>query len=285
MEIQHLIFLIHPCCYESLGLEASLHQNNLGIYFEREEAVKQRWLDAFSQHNPSTLYLQLGGPAYLRETAQGHLGEANACYVQAAYPGEGHLREYHRRLTRCIRDHMEKFSLHFDPATVTSELWGESFEGCVPGYGGAFAEHLGLVRTPRMRFDMTVYDSRFLYSATAFEPITLACTDIEAWVFECYDRTSAAIYQARLSAQWLDTRPIHLQLDPTRHQVWTKTGFTVWPEKPAAKGDSDAPRPFSLTTSDEYWIRGIGQGVDDLRRVVTSAVPTNRKQREEKINA
>ena len=31
MEIQHLIFLIHPCCYESLGSEGLLHQNNLGI--------------------------------------------------------------------------------------------------------------------------------------------------------------------------------------------------------------------------------------------------------------
>lgn len=280
MEIKHLIFLIHPGCYEVLPPDSPLHQSNIGLFIEREQEVKLRWLAALDEYGKeskqSTLFLQLYGPEYLLKAAQEQLGEANACYVQADFStipaGLHQLREYYHRLTQCIQEHMIRFDLSFDPAEVTSEIWGESFEGCASCYSSAFAESLGLKRAPRMRFEMTVYDSRFLYGAKAPETIQLAGTDIEAWLFELYDRTSAVLFQARLHAQYYDQRPIQLLLDPARVQVCTTSGFTVWPEEGPTRVLAQPPVPFVLTTSNTYWLRGTGMNVSSLREVVASAV-------------
>ncbi len=270
MTLQHLIFLIHPGCYEKLDAE-TLRRDSSPLFLERERQIKERWFKALASRDKSTLLLQLYGPEYLVETAAKVLGEANVCHVRAEYPGDGQLREYYRRLTQCICDHMKKCGQEFDPATVTSELWGESFEGCVPGYGGAFAECLGLKRPPKMMFEMTTHDSRFLHGALRWETIQLPDSDIEAWLFECHDKTSAAIFQARLSAQWLDKRPILLRLNPTRHLVCTKLGHTVWPPGPWRKGMPEESYPYCLITSDSYWVRSVRMAFEDFRPVIAAA--------------
>ena len=282
MRINHLIFLIHPLVYEALPAE-SIRSNNYWVFLDREREIKERWLNALRGRDKSTLFLQLYGAKYLQERAKEQLGESNVCYVQAEGPveeellkdREGQMRGYYKRLTDCIYGHMKKYNLDFDPATVTSELWGESFEGCAPGYGGAFAEYMGLKQPLKMRFEMTLYDSRFLYGARRWETVALPGTDIEAWVFECFDGSIAAIFQARLSAQWLDKRLIHLNLNPTRIMVSKKTGYTVWPEKVPVKGDPDETRPFVLKTSDEHWIRANKMNFDDVRDVIKSATVSN----------
>ena len=275
--IDHFIFLIHPCILEKMSADA-IREGNLELVLERQNEVKQRWLGELAEQGGSTLFCQYYGPRYLFETAQQELGERNACYVKCTdYPGDedDQQRQWYRRLAQCIHGHMEQYGLEFDAATVTSELWGASFEGCVAGYGGAFAEYLGLERKPTLKIEMAVYDSRFLYGARRWETIGFEDTDIEAWIFECYDCTSAAIFQARLSAQWLDKRPILLHLDPERVTVCTKTGFTVWPEHPPRKGDREGSRPFVLTTSDSYWIRAFRMHFEALRDVVASASVLN----------
>jgi hypothetical protein len=276
MEIRHLIFCVHPCLYEALPPER-IHHLDYAQCLEREQEVKQRWLAVLARRQQGTLYLQVGGPPYLLDTAKEQLGEPYACSVPSPPPAKLRMQPrdwlaYYAVQTQTILDHIKSRGLQFDPATTTSELWGESFEGCVCGYGGALAHLLGLKRPPRMEFEMTVFDSRFLYGAKRWECIALPDTDVEAWLFECYDGTGAAIFQARLTPQWLDKRPILMRADPTRLLVCTKTGFTVWPERPPAKGDPDEPRPFIVTTSDEYWVRSTRMNVDELRAVVASAV-------------
>ena len=95
-----------------------------GLYVEREREVTQLWLAALGSCDKATLLLQLYGPEAVFAAAKRLLGEPNACYVRAELPGDSRVREYARRFTRCIRDHMKRFDLEFDPATVTSELWG-----------------------------------------------------------------------------------------------------------------------------------------------------------------
>lgn len=273
MEINHLIFLIHPGIWEELREKDPefFRSQNCGLFVEREQEVKQQWLMELPSADKDTLLLQLYGSKTLHETLQERLGEANACYVHAEYPGEGQLREYYCRLTRCIRDHLERFRLTMDPAVVTSEIWGCSFEGCAPGYAGAFAETLGLRVAPKMRFEMTVYDSRFLYGARRWESFPLSGSDIEVWLFECYDYSGAAIYQARLSAQWLDMRPIRLLLNPARVLVCDKRGHTVWPSRPWKKGDPEDLCPYQLATSDSYWVRSVSMEFRDFREVIGAA--------------
>ena len=272
MEVKHIIFLIHPCCYEDLD-SAAIRRDDLALFVEREREVKQRWLEALAEEPVKTLFVQLGGPEYLRETATGHLGEAAVFYPQTAFPESGDMAEYYRRLASDFHAHVAVHGLRLDPAAVTAELWGESFEGCVPGYGGAFAQHLGLAHPPRMRFEMTVYDSRFLCGARRWEAIPVQHSDVEAWLFECYDGTGAAIFQARLAAQWLDERRVHLRLDDRRLQVCTKLGHTIWPREPWAKGKTEGVHPYStsLAECNWQWIRSVGMAVDDFREVIRAA--------------
>ncbi|UCG88395.1 MAG: hypothetical protein JSW71_07595, partial [Gemmatimonadota bacterium] len=215
MQIEHILFLIHPCCYEPLGPD-TIRRDNLQLFVDREKEVKARWLEALAERPANTLLVQLGGPAALRDEAVEYLGASAVFYPRTPFPEDGSLAEYYRRLAADVSAYVSAHRLHLDLATVTSELWGESFEGCVPGYGGAFAQYLGLRQPPRMRFEMTVYDSRFLYGAQRWEAIPIADSDVEAWLFECYDGTGAAIFQARQTAQWIDERRIHLQLDDRR---------------------------------------------------------------------
>ena len=272
MRIDHVIFLIHPCCYEPID-PGRVHADNLQLFVDREREVKGRWLEALAARPQNTLLLQLGGPTELRDRAVECLGHASVFYPETEFPDDGDLAEYYRRLTADFHAHTSAHGLRLDPAAVTSELWGESFEGCVPGYGGAFAQYLGLQRPPRMRFEMTVYDSRFLYGARAPEVILIPGSDVEAWLFPCHDGTGAAIFQARQTAQWIDERRISVQLDDRRTQVCTKQGHTVWPETPWEKGKPEAVCTYTmpLKTCIWRWIRSVGMPLDTFREVIGGA--------------
>ena len=68
MQIEHIIFLIHPCCYESLT-HAEVARDNLQFYVELERKVKTRWLGVLAERPQSTLMVQLGGPEDLSDQA------------------------------------------------------------------------------------------------------------------------------------------------------------------------------------------------------------------------
>ena len=272
MNIEHIIFLIHPCCYEGLDAE-TVRKDNLYLYVELEEEVKARWQAALAARPAHTWFVQLGGPQYLWESAVKYLGEAAALYLCTPFPESEDLAEYYGCLEADLRDHIATHDLLIDEAAVTAELWGESFEGCVPGYGGAFAQYLGLQQAPQMRFEMTVYDSRFLYGARRWEVMPVPDSDVEAWLFECHDGTAAAIFQARRTAQWIDQRTLHLQLDDRRLQICTKLGHTLWPQEPWEKGKVEEVRPYHMTLAqcNWRWVRCVGIAFEDFRQVIGAA--------------
>ena len=272
MKIDHIIFLIHPCCYEPLAPEV-VHRDNLQLFVKCEREVTKRWLAALADRPSNTLLVQLGGPVALRDEAIRYLGASAVFYPQSEFSADGGLSEYYRRLIAEFNTHITANAVTFDPATVTSELWGESFEGCVPGYGGAFAEYLNLRQSPKMRFEMTVYDSRFLFEARHWDLIPLADSDVEAWIFECHDGTGAAMFQARRTAQWIDERRVHLELDDKRLQICDKQGYTLWPQTPWEKGKAEAVLPYSMTLKDcnWRWVRSLGMPFDSFREVIAAA--------------
>ena len=270
MQIEHIIFLIHPCCYEPLTADV-IRADNLQIYVDVEREVKAAWLAALAERPRNTLLLQLGGPEQLRDEAAEQLGAEWVFYPTSVFDGD--LSEYYRRLTAGFRAHLSDNGLRLDPSSVTSELWGESFEGCVPGYGGAFAQHLALQLPPKMRFEMTVYDSRFLYGAQHRETIPITGSDVEAWLFECYDGTGAAMFQARQTAQWIDERRVCLELDDRRIQICNKQGYTLWPESPWEKGKAELVLPYSMLLKECIWrwVRGVGMPMDAFAEVIAGA--------------
>ena len=270
--MDHFIFLIHPCCYEVLTPQ-QVEQDNLYLYVELEEKIKARWLASLAEKPKDTLFVQLGGPEYFWQAAKEHLGETYACYLRTPFSQEAGLADYFCRLGDEIKAHMAANDLQFDAATATAELWGESFEGCVPGYGGAFAQHLGLQKAPRMLFEMTVYDSRFLYGARRMETVAVVNSDVEAWLFECHDGTGAATFQARNTAQWIDQRQVRLQLDNHRIQVCNKQGHTLWPPEPWAKGMAEGVHEYGMTLAEANWrwVRSVGMRYDEFKEVIRGA--------------
>jgi hypothetical protein len=272
MQVNHIIFLIHPCCYEPLD-RAAVERDNLRVFVDLEKQVKARWLQALAARPANTLLVHLGGPTDLRDWAIERLGAQAVFYPQTQFPENKDLAEYYRRLAVDFGVHLKEHGLDLDPASVSSELWGESFEGCVPGYGGAFAQYLGLLQAPKMVFGMTVFDSRFLIGAKHWEAVPIAGCDVEAWLFECHDGTGAAMFQARRTAQWIDERRLHLELDKRRLQICTKGGHTLWPAAPWEKGDAEAVRSYSMSLRqcNWRWVRSVGMSFNDFRKVIRQA--------------
>lgn len=93
------------------------------------------------------MLVQLAGAstAFL-DAARGHLGPTRALHLVNGTSTD--LPAIHADLVAQIRCHMDLHQLELNPGFATSEMWGESFEGCVPGYGSAFAAGLGLHSRP-----------------------------------------------------------------------------------------------------------------------------------------
>ena len=265
-----IIFLIHPCCYEALTSE-QVRADNLELFVGIEREVKRRWLAELRSRSEPTLFAQLGGPAYLTEAAAESLGVPYTLRFTTEFRGS--LTDLYEGLAAEFHGHVAEHRLAVDPDTVRSELWGESFEGCVPGYGGAFAEYLRLGRAPRMRFEMTVHDSRFLHAHRGRQVIRLPGADVEAWLFELPDGTGAAMFQARRRAQWIDRRRIRLRLDDRRIQVCTKLGHTVWPPEPWRKGKPERICDYGMELQECIWrwVRSVGMPFDRFRDVIAAA--------------
>ena len=76
MQIKHLIFLIHPCCYEGADPEL-IRRNNWSLFLDRELEVKQHWLEAVRGQSAGTLLMQLYCPPERVATTQESLGVPN----------------------------------------------------------------------------------------------------------------------------------------------------------------------------------------------------------------
>ena len=191
MAVDHFVFIIHPALYESMPQTTSA----LSLFADWECEVKQRSLEAIAQLDAAgTFVVQLeGGSTVLLDAARKRLGDARVLHVTdsvegnaplrcrpsstlsaeevAAWPGsrqaqQDGLRKSYGDQCQLIRDHLAAHALTFDPNTTTSECWGESFEGCVPGYGSAYAHGLGLgLQRLRVAFDKCVCDATFMYRA------------------------------------------------------------------------------------------------------------------------
>lgn len=145
--------------------------------------------------------------------------------------------------------------------------------------GGAYAYYLGLKRHPDMRFDMQVYDSRFLFNATLVAKVgNIGGTgDLEAGVFRLHDNSTVASIQCRLCREALDTRTLTLTVDPTDWTLVTKFGYTTWPDTPPPTTHAIYPGgPREMTwhmggcgpANTSCWIRGVSKSAADLIELV-----------------
>ena len=281
MQIRHFVFLVHPGIYIRESPE-NLEKYNYGYCLAREEECIDLWLKRIKAMGDETFIMQHCNEPFYQEYIEPAAGAKRSCVLvvpynpDPSYPdtevGRAAVQhDFHLDVVRCIGDKLEQRHLEYDPLTTTSEVWGGSFEGCAPGYAGAFAHGLGLKTAPQMRFEMCFYDSRFLYGAKVLEVIRISDTDVEAWIFELHDGTCAARYQSRLSEQWLDTRPITVMLQPSRVVACTKTAHTVWPKEPTVRAPEIA-EPYTFNTGEgSVWLLGTRMGRSEFIETVAGA--------------
>ena len=161
--VEHVVFAIHPLLYEAEPPQDIVALNHR-VYLEAEVEVKERCVAAIARLAPSALFVQLAGASTeFVDRARERLGAARALHLQNGSGDD--LGAIYRGLVAQIRAHLAAHRLRLDPATCSSELWGESFEGCVPGYGSALASGLQLQRRPRMVYEHTVCDAPFMRHA------------------------------------------------------------------------------------------------------------------------
>ena len=141
---------------ETAGEDASAR-----LFFLREQVVAARWLEALQHVRSRSMFVLQAGPQYFGsdalEAPPGHarlaaqarelLGEAMVFTPRTEFEPQGgdpdaDLAAYFVALGAAMREHLATHGLTYDAASATSELWGESFEGCVPGYGGMSADSI-----------------------------------------------------------------------------------------------------------------------------------------------
>ena len=242
--VEHFVFIIHPLLYETIEPSTSALQ----LYAAWEREVKACCLTELAALPTTTsMVIQLaGGSTELIDAARCCLGSERTLHLRP--DGEQtNLADLYVGLVKRIHQHLTSVRLTFDASSATAESWGESFEGCVPGYGGAFAHGLGLVQQPTIRFDLCVCDATFMYGATLLLTVPVMdevgeLSDVEGMVFQLHDRTFVAVFQSRRTPMWIDERVIAvgghgtvMQMDLVR--AITKQGYPIWPSvPPGSKG-------------------------------------------------
>ena len=267
--IDQFIVLVHPCCYEAIGTPMT------DPFRAREEEARQRWAEAITPLAPSTFVVQVDYaqnlPAnQLHDWFVSRLGAGRVARIPVRVVGvstPGPLREYHEDIKQQVTQQMAAEGLTFDPATVPTTIWGESFEGCAAGYGSAVAWLLGLKTPTTFDYAMSVPDAPFILTGTFLQTVPVQGSDIEAYLFDLNDGRFAAYFRSTLTPQWLDYRPINLQLD-SRFSVLTKQGYLVWPDGAPPAG----PQPFALSTVQTRYV--VGTNVTELLSVINGATVT-----------
>ncbi len=160
--ISQFVILVHPCPYEALG------RPDDDAYRKLERAACERWLDAIPSLPASTFAVQIDGaasgpsPGKLHEALINRLGRARVVRVPVEFVSPedpGRLRDYYRRIDQCIRQQVATKGLTFDLAVTKAIIWGQSFEGCASGYGGAVATCLGLTTATEFEYRMSAPDA------------------------------------------------------------------------------------------------------------------------------
>ena len=157
--------------------------------------------------------------------------------------------------------------LTFNPATAKTVIWGQSFEGCASGYGSAIPSYLGLEIPTRFDYDMSAPDAPFLLKATFLQTVPVPASDVQAYIFDLNDGRCAAFLRSCLTPQWLDHRPIRLQLDPEIFSVLSKPGAAVWPQGALPTGR----QPFTLSTVQERFLITTKRHMPELLSVIKGA--------------
>ena len=266
-EIDQFLILSHPLPYKTLGFPLT------DPYRALEDVVCDRWLTAIPSLSPSTFVIQLEYSqtpstdqllqSFINRLGAGHVLriDPDPAVVGGKYVPGPMITQY-EQINQWVHQQMAAEGLTFNPTTANTAIWGESFEGCASGYGSGIASYLGLQTPTTFDYSMTVPDAPFLLNATFLQTVPVPGSDVEAYVFDLNDGQSAAFFRSTLTPQWLDHRPIDIQLN-SNFSVTTKQGIPVW--------QGTEPRTVTFTTWDEQYLVTTTPNMPELLSVIDGA--------------
>ncbi len=270
--IDRLIFLIHPLCYAGCEDEGRcpMPEASFRAYLECERTIQPKWNEALSKlaSNEALVLLPIGwskSQRALEERAQDVLG-ARCVVVRATASASGEFlpgmddafrtgvsddlmaafqtrgyewpaqdmkvvlfsRAYAREIEAAFRER----GLAFDPETVRTEAWGESFEGCVTKWSNGIGTYLHLSNPIEKNFELTVPDAPFILRSRFVECVSLA-NDVRLFLFEGSDLQPIGLFLKASHRVW--DRPLfaHLPADQQVFEVKKKMGGTIQPVEEA----------------------------------------------------
>ena len=137
-------------------------------------------------------------------------------------------RAYAREIESALREQ----GLAFDPETVRTEAWGESFEGCVTKWSNGIGAYLYLSNPIEKNFEMTVPDAPFILRSRFVECVPLA-NDVRLFLFEGREGHPIGLFLKASHRVWDRPFFVHLPADPQVFEVKKKMGKTIWPVEEA----------------------------------------------------
>ncbi|MFH1006916.1 MAG: hypothetical protein V1800_05345 [Candidatus Latescibacterota bacterium] len=194
-------------------------------------------------------------------------------------------RKLGRRLIVCsyptvvsdFLDGLEAQGLTYDPRTVETEAWGESFDGCVAKYCARFSKQLGLAQPICQNVAMCVPDSILLLKASFVEQVSLP-SKIRVYLFETQEKKPLAIffesyYKSGDLARWVE-----IPIDPSRvdaYEYLYVATLTPTPMTPVLTADGKGLRlPICTdlaTPPQRGYLVGRDVGFDFFRAAVLRA--------------
>ena len=233
LQLRRIYFLIHASIYEA-GQGDPEFEAKYAEYIRYERKVRRRWVRAMqtmredeflvalspaTQRLASEIESVLGPRALIitdniiteprlwdelldAEAKQGLGRDMMSMFWRHGYrwSSEGLVqpviaRGWASRLAKTLG----KRGMGYDPASVVTEGWGESFEGCVANYCRHLGTHLGLPRPIELNFKMTVPDAPFLLGATLSERIPLD-RSVRLYLWKTLDGSPVAWYHKGMAS-------------------------------------------------------------------------------------
>ncbi len=300
-EIDRIYFMVHPLIYES-----SAHKPEFAAkyqcYIDYEVKIKARWYEKMANMAPNEALVVFMGPKKLEEDVNNTLGRRGLVVrdVIMQQPGlwdellgpeakmglgRDLLATYWRNSFKWTSDAIDcqgiiargwaerikktyaERNLVFDPETVQTEGWGESFEGCVANYTRHLGTYLGLANPIEINFEMTVPDARFLLTAELLERIPLE-RSVRLYLWEAEDGRLIGYFHKAFAA--IADPPLYAQFPLGDMEIELRTGQDElqWPA-PDSSSEPSSEQLKCAVPSNYIFARGVE--LDDFRDALTSA--------------
>jgi hypothetical protein len=261
--IEKIYFLIHPLLYEPKASDPAASAR-AQKYIDYERKIAPRWFNKIAgmRNNEALVVGAPGCPKNLQDFVGEHLGPRGLIIKDAivtrpelwndlspeAKEGLGHdlLAMYWKNgfewasdplgqpiIARGWAEHVKRTfherGLTFDPKTVQTEGWGESFEGCVANYGRYLGTYLGLGKPIEDNFEMTVPDAPFLLTAKFLERIPLERA-VSLYFWEGQDGRPIALFLNLQSDIGAPTLYAQLPAESVKVEVRSRMNRPMWPK-------------------------------------------------------